>query len=125
MRSRTSCTPISRPKFGGSTRSVLSAPTTRSSRRRRAPRSPTTTSSSAYAVQPHRNRVITAKAIAAALAALVMGMVTMAVLFAVGIPWLALTGTSLRFDGHVWTTIALGALVLAVTGAMGVGVGAI
>lgn len=84
------------------------------------------TITSSLLATPERARVVLAKAAAAALAGLAFALVTLAVTFAIAVPWLAAEGLDVAWSGRdVWVPV-LGVVVAAtLEGPLGVGVGAL
>jgi ABC-2 type transport system permease protein len=87
------------------------------------------TITSTFLMAPDRRRALAAKAIAYAIGGLGVGIVTAALVLAISVPWLSSQGdpySSLGLDAGELATIALGSLAyMAISGALGVGVGAL
>jgi ABC-2 type transport system permease protein len=78
-----------------------------------------------FLAEPRRLRVFVAKLVDGALAGVVYTLVAVVVTGAVALPWLASRGDSLAFDGQVPEAVGRLAISFALSGALGVAVGAI
>lgn len=82
------------------------------------------TITAAFLITPGRWPVVAAKALAHLLIALAYGLVTLAVVAAIGLPWLALKDATLELSASGWIPAAAGRLIYGVCFAvLGVGLG--
>jgi ABC-type transport system involved in multi-copper enzyme maturation permease subunit len=80
----------------------------------------------AFLVEPHRERVLAAKAFAATIVALFFNLLSLAVVAAVGLTWLAIIGADIHVvDGEIGKTAAETFLTAVLWALMGIAIGSI
>ena len=82
-------------------------------------------SDSTYLATPNRTKVLSAKVIAVFFAGFVLGLLSEAAIFAVGIPWLSANHIHLHFDSMTYLNVFFQSVGVGLIAALGVAVGAI
>jgi len=83
------------------------------------------TTTPTFLAAPHRERVIAAKGIAATIVAIGFGVLSLLVVVAVALPWLAIVGASASLDGELATRAAEQLLGVVLWALLGVAIGAL